>query len=53
MIEQKTVIVTADESSMNGSINTELASGWILGQIVIFPSGTSVILFYTRNTPAT
>lgn len=51
MIQQKTVIVSADASSMNASIDTELADGWILGSITIFPSGTDVILLYTRNTP--
>ena len=46
LVEQKVVVVTADETAINTSLTTENANEWVCGSIVI--SGSDAIIIYSR-----
>lgn len=51
MIEQKVVQVANDAASINASLTTENADGWVMGYSIL--SGSDILLFYSKTvTPS-
>lgn len=45
--EQKTVTVTADDTAMNGEIETQAEDDWIVSQLVL--NGSNMTILFSRN----